>query len=214
MSSLTEHMLNALYPDNVSCRICGCEAVVDIHGVCNNCQSAIELAGEKHGSHTILAFRAGLNYNGKVSLPMQAFKYNGARYMARFFAQFMEVNDEWSIDVVVPVPLHDKKLRKRGYNQSELLARLVAERYGLSVNAFAVRRTKNTPTQTQMSAKERVENMKDAFAVNSKAFSDKNILLVDDVRTTGSTLIACADALKAAGAANIYALTACAAVLN
>lgn len=212
MNGLFERVLDALYPDNVSCRICGREAVVDARGVCVECQSAIELAGEAQGSGAISAFYAGLKYNAKVSLPMQAFKYNGARYMARFFAQFMEVNKAWNIDAVVPIPLHGKKLQKRGYNQSELLARLVAERYGFKLDTAAVKRVKDTPTQTHMSAVERTENMQNAFAASAQAA--KNILLIDDVRTTGSTLMACADALKAAGAEKIYALTACVAVLD
>ncbi len=214
MNGLIERVLNALYPDNVACRVCGREAVVDARGVCADCQSAIELAGEADGSGTISAFYAGLKYNSSVSLPMQAFKYNGARYMAGFFAQFMEVNKEWQINIVTPIPLHKKKLRKRGYNQSELLARLVAERYGLKLDTAAVKRIKNTPTQTHMSAGERAENMQNAFLASAEAVKNKNILLVDDVRTTGSTLIACAEALKAAGAAKIYALTACVAVLD
>ena len=100
------------------------------------------------------------------------------------------------VDYIVPVPLHEKKKRKRGYNQSEMLAQGLSVETGIPVVAHGLVRNDYTETQTHKGNYERWENVKDVFAcVNREAFEGKHILLVDDVVTTGATVVACADAL-------------------
>jgi predicted amidophosphoribosyltransferase len=104
--------------------------------------------------------------------------------------------------------LHPSRLRWRGFNQSLLLARHIAERKKLKVDAYSLQRTRPTIPQVRLTPKQRVENVKGAFSVTRKHFVDgRHILLVDDITTTGSTLRECAKALKKAGATNIYAIT-------
>ena len=97
------------------------------------------------------------------------------------------------IDVILPVPLHPARKRKRGYNQSELIARGVSHVSGVPVDVLSLYREVNSSTQTRKSTFERWENVEKVFALHPSCdFSNKHILLVDDVLTTGSTLVACA----------------------
>lgn len=101
------------------------------------------------------------------------------------------------IDYIIPVPLHSKKFRKRGYNQSEMLADGISLAAGCEVLSGALLRSSDTETQTRKGYYERWMNVKDVFAyVPVKDLSGKHVLLVDDVFTTGATIVACADALK------------------
>jgi ComF family protein len=100
------------------------------------------------------------------------------------------------VDFLVPVPLHPKRLRERGYNQSEWIAKGMEKRLTIPVNTDNLIRTKATSTQTKKSRVERWENVESIFTVvDHETFNGKHILLIDDVVTTGSTLEACANAL-------------------
>lgn len=110
-------------------------------------------------------------------------------------------------DLLVPIPLHPARLRERGYNQSELLVKRVSQLTGIPISG-ALRRVKNTKTQARIVDEEaRKRNLKGAFAVRPDAgLQGKQVVLVDDVTTTGTTLNAAAQVLKQAGAGAVYAL--------
>jgi competence protein ComFC len=100
------------------------------------------------------------------------------------------------IDIVVPVPLHPKKLRIRGYNQAEVIAEGIAQGMGIEISTKHLIRKEFTETQTRKTRSERVKNVADAFALKDEnELGGKHILLVDDVVTTGATLEACAEKL-------------------
>ncbi|MHB9034435.1 MAG: ComF family protein [Anaerolineae bacterium] len=111
-----------------------------------------------------------------------------------------------SCDLIIPVPLHRARLRERGYNQSVLLAVGLAERTGIPAMESALLRTKNTPAQVGLSREQRHQNMHGAFR-SMQSLNGRNILLIDDVCTTGATLEACAEVLVASGAHSVQALT-------
>jgi ComF family protein len=133
----------------------------------------------------------------------------GAALGERLGARFVMAN--WTIDTIVPVPLHAMRLKERGYNQSQILSENMAQRLGLSCTPEALRREKYSQSQVGLSAVERKKNVEDAFSATPQLVEHRKILLVDDVCTTGSTLSVCAQALRAAGASQVYALTVTAA---
>ena len=144
---------------------------------------------------------------------VHALKYGGADYLAREMGCLMAVRfckypELSAAEIVMPVPLFPKRRRKRGYNQSALLARWLAEETGLMYDETSLARTRDTVSQTKLGRKGRLANMTGAFACkNPAAVKGKVILLVDDVATTGATLEGCAAALKAAGAKKVFAYT-------
>ena len=101
-----------------------------------------------------------------------------------------------SVDCIVPVPLHTRRLLARGYNQAAYIAEGIASRMGVPVEDRAVSRLRNNPSQTTLSSAGRWENVRDLFAVaRPGALAGRHVLLVDDVVTTGSTLLSCTEAL-------------------
>jgi ComF family protein len=116
-----------------------------------------------------------------------------------------------TFDYIVPVPLHKAKYRDRTYNQSEYIAKGIHEVIGGEAIADGIIRTRYTGTQTKLNKAERKVNVSDAFKVNPKyleKFAGKNIIVVDDVITTGATILECASALKKSGAGSIWVCSA------
>ena len=131
---------------------------------------------------------------------LHQFKYGGRKelgtIMGRFMAAELATTDFFEgIDVIIPVPLHPRKRKARGYNQSEWIARGVSVITLIPVFTSGMVREKNTETQTHKSAFERWENVDGIFRVTiPEYFSGKHILIIDDVLTTGATIVACASA--------------------
>lgn len=114
------------------------------------------------------------------------------------------------IDVIVPIPLHPKRLRERGYNQSEYIARGISDVTGIPVDTTHVERIRNTPKQALQSGDERKQNVADAFAVNHpEQLYHKHILLVDDLITTGETARSCLRAMRLFRGATVSVFALC-----
>ena len=145
---------------------------------------------------------------GAIRSAVHALKYRNLRAAAptlgRLMAGWVESNPI-SGQALVPVPLHRRRLRERGYNQSELLAREVAKERALPVLDGILVRTRDTPPQVSLSYDDRVKNVEGSFECRADV-SGRSLILVDDVVTTGSTLFACAAALKAGGAVAVWGL--------
>ena len=110
-------------------------------------------------------------------------------------------------DIVVPVPLHMGRLRKRGFNQSRILAAKIASVTGAELSDKALIRIKKTIPQTNLSREERIKNIKKAFLADRTRVSGKKVMVVDDIYTTGATIRECAVTLQRAGAEMIEAVT-------
>lgn len=144
---------------------------------------------------------------------VQKFKYGRkvslGKPLGRLLAQgCREFLQECRADLIVPVPLHPKRLRWRGFNQSLLLARQVSRVYGLPVDPFVLCRERETPPQTQLAEDERRKNVRGVFATHpEKALKGKSVLLVDDVYTSGATVNECSRVLLRGGAKEVTVLT-------
>lgn len=140
-------------------------------------------------------------------------KYGGQKNIGAIMGRYMAAELQESgffedIDVIVPVPLHKKKQRLRGYNQSEWIARGVATVTGIPIDTESVVRHKNTETQTSKSSLERWENVNGIFKLHhAESLAGKHILIVDDVLTTGATTVECASCLTEIEGVRISVLT-------
>jgi ComF family protein len=140
--------------------------------------------------------------DGLLQNLLHEFKYKNHTasgvFLAKRFAQSL-LKTEWisQIDLIVPVPLHPKKLANRGFNQSEILARVLSTELGIPINNQVLLRVVNTESQTKKHRAQRVQNMEGAFKViDELPLKGKHILLLDDVLTTGATIESCVEALK------------------
>ena len=152
--------------------------------------------------------RSGTVYEGEIRNAIHRLKYNNDIALGEVFSNYLVrliKKQNWQVDMVIPVPLSRERTKQRGYNQSALLARPVAVQLDLVYQNRILTRERGTRSQVGLSANERRSNVWGAFKVGED-LRNKNILLVDDVTTTGSTMNACAYALKHAGAQNVYCI--------
>ena len=151
-------------------------------------------------------------YSFMAESPIQsvihAFKYSGMPRLAECFGRSIAAMLPRQLDYIIPVPLHRTRFAERGYNQAEALADGLAKNVKATV-LRAIKRTRPTPSQTNLSIPERIENVRGAFALTRHAnmLKGKHVLIVDDVMTTGSTLASVAEAVMEARPATISILT-------
>ena len=182
--------------------------------VCPRCAGASQLGrlcGRCRNNTTALdGLRAACTLDGVVRQGLHELKYRQARFLAELAADLLArslASRPLQVDLLVPVPLSRARHRERGYNQSELIAGKLSEQVGVPMLADVLERVRDTPPQVGRSAAERRENVRGAFSVRRPdAVSGRRMALIDDVATTGATLVACAEPLKAAGAARCFGL--------
>ena len=155
--------------------------------------------------------RSPFRFDGAMREAILSFKYRNVKALASLLAQLMTeylVANPLPAEVLVPVPLHRRRLRQRGYNQASLLAVELGRLSSMPVVDGSLVRLRDTPAQTRTrSAEERQSNVAQAFFCRNQELAGKGVLLIDDVCTSGATLDACATALKAAGATSVWGLT-------
>ena len=157
--------------------------------------------------------RAVCLYEGLMVEAISRFKYGRATRLSRplgsLLAEYQDPEFPFSRwDLILPVPLHPKRLRERGFNQSLLLARYLSRKRSIPLNITSLYRSRPTTPQTQLSGPERQRNVRGAFGVRGpEAISKKRVLLIDDVFTTGATARECAKVLLDAGAKQVDVLT-------
>ena len=191
------------------CAVCGRVLERPLAGaVCDSCWSSMTIIPASFSLRGIRQARAIGPYDTILREVIHALKYDGRRSVAPRLARLMAEHGRDVLrgaDLAVPVPLHWRRQRRRGFNQAEVLARGV----GLPVTRL-LKRVRATPSQIELPAEARRENVSGAFALRTPRDQLRNvvIVLIDDVATTGATLDACARELRRAGARDIRALTA------
>jgi competence protein ComFC len=228
---ISNYLINMLFPEGRYCIACRQKLAIDQYILCSNCTSWVKpilppicaTCGrpiEDDDSYCgdcldrepgFVQARSFGEYDGVLKKIINEFKYRGRQELARFLGEKILTayqNLGWPIcDVIVPVPLHRKRQKERGFNQAYLLASYLSSKTGIPICKDLVR-VKQTGHQTLLSKYQREENLKGAFRLkNSSRIKGKAVILIDDVYTTGSTAVGCSTTLKEAGAKCVYVLT-------
>lgn len=197
------------------CEDCENKLPYNINALCNHCGRALKVPSDycltcKGVLTSIDKARAVFKYEKPISGLIKRAKYDNHKYILDYFAEklsFLYFANFSSAEVVCFVPMSEKRLKKRKYNQSEILALKVSEKIGVPFTDCIVK-IKETERQAKLNRSERLKNLTDSFKVaDKKAVRGKNVLLVDDVSTTGATAEAVASKLKKAGALRVYLIT-------
>ena len=210
---------NALYfifpPE---CEICG---KVAKNYICNKCFE--KLKNEKIYNPQIKNYEIDMQnvkhlyifkYEGEIRNKILSYKFKDKPYLYKMFSEFFVKNEKIcgflkKYDIIIPVPMTRKKLAQRGYNQSELIAKEISKNIKtLIYEKNILIKVKNTALQSSLNRKKRLENVKNVYKVqNEQKIKEKNILLFDDIYTTGATCKECIKNLKESGAKEICILT-------
>ena len=214
--------------DELICAVCWADIKRNVPPFCYSCGRHLETQPLRAGAgftknicphcikgkfHFDRAFSPCV-YTGIIKELIQAFKYKGKDYlgfplsklMVEFIREYNVPID--SLDFIVPVPLHKARLREREFNQAEILGKYIAEEFKKEMLPDALLRHRHTKTQTDLEPDKRLLNVKDSFSVNRlRDIKGKNLLVVDDVLTTGATSSEAARTLKGAGANIVFVLT-------
>ena len=228
LNQLFRKALRLLYPDRCpvcnrvlyDTRICpGCARKIKyvVQPYCFTCGKPLTDNRQEYCTdcrkkrHEYLQGKAVFCYQGAMPKILYRYKYGNRRDYTEFFAvEAVKLYGDWvkqcKIQEIIPIPLARKKKRLRGYNQAEVFARRLSELLVIPLNARILIRTRDTVPQKQLSARERKNNLKNAFKIDQNVVKSKRVLLVDDIYTTGSTIDAAALALKQAGVREVYFL--------
>ncbi|MDR3345223.1 MAG: double zinc ribbon domain-containing protein [Oscillospiraceae bacterium] len=211
------------------CVLCG-EVVLPDEELCEPCAEYIQSAALNTSAGEMACKASAVNdvarvlplapfaYAGAVRNALRRLKFNGELSSAPFFAERMAQSLQCAadgFDAVCFIPLHGARQKSRGYNQSEVLARLLARELGLPLRSELLVRLRDTPSQREFDRAGRQDNVRGAFALADGAAADAlRLLLIDDITTTGATLRECAGVLIAAGAAEVLCAAAAATSLS
>lgn len=223
LKGFTSYALNLVFPPScvhcgregeLLCHICVAESTAVQPSVCRKCAEPLPKAGTcsrcASERSSLDRLYASYMYDSPVGSAIKVFKFEDIRALGPVLAALFNVEAmrRSDVDLVVPVPLHRSRSRARGYNQSELLGRLLSRRLGVEFRNDVLVRTRDTTPQTeQPTAVARQQSLAGVFEARrgvarsaAKNINGLRVLLVDDVFTTGSTVKSCAGALKSAGA--------------
>lgn len=182
-----------------TCRYCSLSLVKA--GICTRC---LEL---DHPYTEMLSYAV---YAGSLRSGIHAMKYQSNFWLGEVFSRFMIQllkDKNWTVDVVMPIPLSEERLEERGYNQAALLSSPIAKYFGWKHDQRCLVRVKENHSQVALTREQRFENVKSAFLAEPPRQTKLSVLLVDDVFTTGATITEASKALQASGFGNIYAVT-------
>ncbi len=190
--------------------------------LCKKCGRALRQEEKEYCSECTVRIRefssgrAMFTYEGDMKKVMYRFKYSNMKWYAEFFEKVCVENlsgwiKDMDFDLVIPVPLHRKKYKKRGYNQADIIGRRIAERLDITYSDSVVERSAETAPQKFLGFEERKNNLKNAFNIrNDSVLLDcEKVLIVDDIFTTGATVDSIAELLKTDRDREIFFLCVC-----
>ncbi|MEJ2067779.1 MAG: ComF family protein [Deltaproteobacteria bacterium] len=152
-------------------------------------------------------------YEGALKEAIHTYKYGGVFSLVKVFGDLLQptfhtLSRDYPVDVMIPVPLHIRRLRERGFNQALLMVKELSKRIGIPYEGRVLQKIKDTPVQISLKKRERRKNLTGVFQVtDTEALKGKSVVLVDDVYTTGATVNECSRALLKAGAERVAVLT-------
>lgn len=228
---MLDFVLNFLYPP--CCIICG---NLDKNYICKNCEKRFERYRKYNEIDNKKILENKLNnmikenyydidlqrfywdkflyvfeYKGIIRKTLLDYKFNSKPYLSNFFAyEFLKSKKVYEFlkfcDIIVPVPMDKRKRALRGYNQTELISKILSKKSGIKEEKI-LQKTRQTKTQSLLKTEERKQNIENAFCIkNTELVKDRNIILLDDIFTTGATVNEISRILKEAGAKNIFVL--------
>lgn len=228
-----DKLLNFLYPKHYTCIVCNEEIANDLD-ICEHCLSTLpymsgnlclrcgqilhdesEFCDNCKTSRDPWYFdicRSVFVYEYPITRLVRSIKFDNAKYMFPVLSKlltYLYEQNELACDVIVPVPLHEKRLKERKYNQAELLAHDLSQTYNIPLDTIHLIKSRDTKSQTRYQMKDRKSNVKEAFDITTRnIYKDKVVLIIDDVYTSGATINECAKVLKEkGGATQVIALT-------
>lgn len=188
------------FNNGIICEHCG-RKVIGIEQYCSTCRGIL-LSLDK--------CRSAFNYEPPISTVIKRMKYDNGKYLAEILAEYLAplyFKNYFNADFITFIPMTDKAKKKRGYNQSQLLAEATSTRVGVPV-VDCLKKVKDTDRQAKLGRAERFKNLANAYRVADKnVVKDKSVLIIDDVSTTGATAQVAAEKLKKAGAKKVYLLS-------
>ncbi len=182
------------------CLKCGRPLFDETQRLCDECKTR---------KHDFVRGRAVFEYDEALKESIYRYKYGGRREYADYYGRIMaDTLGDWirslKPDALIPVPVHKKRLRERGYNQAQLLSRKLSELLDIPTYSDILTRTEDTRVQKGLNARERQNNLKKALKINCDVVKLKNIIVIDDIYTTGSTIDAAASCFKDIGVTEVY----------
>lgn len=208
---MIDYFLELIYP--TTCGICGriCK-----EGICKKCEIKLKdyeinlkRSSKKYYSESMHIFR----YDGEIRKKIIDYKFNNKPYLYKTFAKIILKNEKVcgflkNYDIIIPVPIHKKRKLSRGYNQTELIAKEISKHTHLKLEKNILAKQKNIVTQSSLNKTKRQKNVKNAFEIkNLEGIINKNVLIFDDIYTTGSTVLECSKVLRKCFSGKIGVLT-------
>lgn len=188
------------YVEEPYCMKCGKPVMDDGKEYCTECEN---------NKRNFEEGRAVFIYDDAMRLSIYSFKYNDRQEYAEYYAKeiYLRLGNKiksWDADVIIPIPLHKSKQKLRGYNQAYLIAKELSNLIKIPVENNVIIRNRKTVVQKNLNAKDRANNVKNAFKIKQNNVKFKSAILIDDIYTTGATISAATESLKACGVEKVY----------
>ena len=212
---MLDFILDLIYPP-----VCGVCGKIDKNSLCKKCEIQLRkqaVYGIDHYSQDsdqiIDEHLYIFMYGGVIRQIFLNYKFNEKAYLYKTFTNFLLKNEKFveiikSYDIIIPVPVSKERRKKRGYNQSGLIAKEISKKLNIPINQTSLKKVKNIVAQSTLNKEQREKNIQGAYILkNAKSLKSKKVLIIDDIYTTGSTINECSKILYEVGTNKIGALT-------